>query len=180
MVIYQHYRIIVCLLWLLLSAVITFAQGYRQLTEKDFRGTPDNKNPYLSNTKLRIGYRSSTVQKENIFQIKFEVYLDINQNESWIKFDKINDQRTLTALLKHEQGHFKLGALMQKELTQKLNNKKYTKHYKQEAATIFDRISQKYELLQLQYDQETQHMMDRNQQRLWDKKLDSLLFKTLH
>lgn len=174
----QHYPTILCLLWLLLTAPIAVAQGYRQLTEEDFQGAPDINDPYLSHTKLRIGYRSSTFQKGNVFQIKFEVYLDINQKESWMKFDKIKNQRTLTALLNHEQGHFKIGALMQQELIQKLNNKKYSKHYKQEAATIFDRIARKYELLQHQYDQETKHMMDRDQQQLWDKKLDSLLFKT--
>lgn len=154
-----------------------YAQGYRKLNAEDFRGKPETNDRYLSYTKLRIGYSSTATKKGSNYSLTFHVYLDINKAESWMKFDKINSRETFVALLNHEQGHFKIGALMQQELMQRLKAKRYSSHYKQEAATIFNKVATKYHLLQLQYDKETRHMMNIEKQKQWDEKLNSSLIE---
>lgn len=151
------------------------AQGYRQLTISDFQGPPDPKDPFVSHVKLRIGYQSTTLKQGNSYQVTFHVYLDVNKKESWIKHNKINTKAVLAEVLNHEQGHFKIGLLMQHELISRLNARKYSSHYKQEAATLFSKISNKYQAMQLQYDAETEHMMNREQQTIWDKKLNQAI-----
>ncbi|WP_134091341.1 DUF922 domain-containing protein [Olivibacter sp. XZL3] len=152
-----------------------YAQGYRQLTKSDFQGKPDEKDPFVSQVKLRIGYQSTIVKKDNSYRVTFQVFLDVNQKESWIKFDKIKSPEALAEVLNHEQGHFKIGLLMQRELIKRLNARKYTSHYKQEAATLFNRVADKYQAIQLRYDAETTHMMNRKQQSIWDANLNQAL-----
>lgn len=151
------------------------AQGYRQLTKSDFQGKPDENDPFVSQVKLRIGYHSTIVKKGNTYRVTFQVFLDVNQKESWIKFAKIKSREALAEVLNHEQGHFKIGLLMQRELIERLNARKYTKHYKQEAATLFNRIADKYQAIQLRYDAETTHMMNRKQQAVWDANLNQAI-----
>ncbi|MCL4641312.1 MULTISPECIES: DUF922 domain-containing protein [Olivibacter] len=168
----------ICSLSLLLFATVLSscnkanAQGYRQLTISDFKGKADPKSPFISHVKLRIGYQSTTLKRVDSYQVTFHVFLDINPRESWIKFDKIKTPEVLAEVLNHEQGHFKIGLLMQHELISRLNARKYTSHYKQEAATLFNKVSNKYQAMQLRYDAETEHMMNRAQQAIWDKKLN--------
>lgn len=100
---------------LLLGLSPVYAQGYRKLSSNDFQGKPKSNDPYLSYTKLRIGYSSTATKRDGNYLLTFHVYLDINKAESWMKFDKISNQKTFIALLNHEQGHFKIGALMQQE-----------------------------------------------------------------
>lgn len=171
----KSYAFVIVLLLGVLWLSPVYAQGYRKLNPNDFQGRPKLNDPYLSHTKLRIGYSSTTIKRDGNYLLTFHVYLDINKAESWMNFDKISNQKTFIALLNHEQGHFKIGALMQQELMHRLNTKRYSSHYKQEAATIFNKVAAKYHLLQIQYDQETRHMMDIEKQGQWDEKLDKSL-----
>lgn len=157
---------------ILFSSPIANAQGYRQLTASDFQGKVDSKSPFVSQVKLRIGYHSTILKREDSYHVTFHVFLDVNPGESWIKFDKIKSSEMLSEVLNHEQGHFKIGFLMQRELINRLNARKYTSHYKQEAATLFNKISRKYQTMQLKYDTETDHMRNQKQQAIWDGKLN--------
>lgn len=166
---------IILLVYVSSCLTLSYAQGYKKLTVQDFKGNPDINSPYISNIKLKIGYHSTIIKKKDKYHASFRVYLGVDSLRSWIKFSEVKDEAKLKSVLNHEQGHLKIGVLMQHELTDRLRTRSYTVHYKQEAAGIFNKVARKYQAMQEQYDQETQHMMHRQEQRRWDEKLDKML-----
>ena len=74
----------------------------------------------------------------------------------------------LDEILKHEQGHYNIAYLEQQEILRAVSKTVFYADYKVAAKGIFDRIDAKYQQLNLDYDVDTQHMTNREQQHSWD------------
>jgi predicted secreted Zn-dependent protease len=75
----------------------------------------------------------------------------------------------LAEVLKHEQGHYNIAYMEQQELLREVGRTRFEADYQNRAQEIFDRIDAKYKQLNLDYDEDTQHMTNRLQQISWDK-----------
>lgn len=72
-------------------------------------------------------------------------------------------------LLKHEQGHFDIAKLFEIELKGKLNNSVYSKlNYQIEIDSIYNELLEKYLALEKKYDEETNHLYNKQEQKKWD------------
>lgn len=145
------------------------AQPYRLLATDDFRGTPrTNNGEVVAYTNCSIDYRYEAHRAKNYYQLNFIINLQMNHEKSWIDRQHITSGEMLAEILKHEQGHYIIAFMEQQELLRAVSKTVFYADYQAQAADIFNRIDAKYKQLNLDYDTDTQHMTNRQQQQSWD------------
>jgi Bacterial protein of unknown function (DUF922) len=165
---------IICLFVILSFFENTFCQDvlingsttYRLLTWDDFSGKPDKDSPFQANTYWGINYSFNGVDFAGD-TAKFKnlaVTLKFDETKSWVK-----EGKQIPYLLKHEQGHFDIGLICQKEIIKAINNTVFFKaDFREKLRTIFTDTMKKYHLMQLQYDEETDHSKNEANQQKWN------------
>ena len=117
-------------------------------------------------TAYKTNYRTENVQVfgDAVSVGKFEVTLEFDAKNSWAKQDRLSDE-----LLVHEQGHFDIGMLFVKELLAKFKNAKLTKaNFNSVLQNIMTETSKKYNAMGIDYDNETDHSKNKEQQLKWN------------
>ncbi len=149
--------------------IINGEETSRLLKWDDFRGSPDHGSPYFAFTYWNTSCKYDAFMfKGDTVKWKVQITLDLGQN-SWKKKDKVND-----SLLKHEQGHFDVGILCAMELQEKINKTIFLRNnYQSKLSTLIKETVDKYKKMDLQYDEETRHYANREQQWKWDAFFDS-------
>jgi len=170
---------LVCICALLFSfGQSASAQAYRQLTIDDFQGVPHFNTGIIAYTNCSIDFRYQAYHQRDYYRLDFDIHLMVNTNKSWMDKSKVTSGEMLTEILKHEQGHYIIAYLEQQELLRTVGHTVFHADYQYQAANIFNRIDAKYRQLNLDYDEDTQHMTNRIQQQSWDayfkKKLEFL------
>jgi hypothetical protein len=138
----------------------------RLLTWNDFKGQPDYNVSHdaLTYWNINYGLKNITLKGDTIKIGSFSVTLSFDENGSWIKPQKQTDR-----LLKHEQGHFDIGLICQREIISVLNNTIFFKNsFQDKINTIFSSLLDKYHLLGQQYDKETEHSLTQQAQDNWN------------
>ena len=164
----------ICLALLICSGTLAFSQDViingvnknRPLTWDDFKGEPDRGSPYDANTYWTITYNINGISfKGDTAKIGgFSIILTLQEKFSWCKPEKQTD-----ILLKHEQGHFDLALICQREILQQLNNTVFFKaDFKDKIPTIFSSILKKYQSMEFKYDEETSHSKNQAAQDNWN------------
>jgi hypothetical protein len=106
----------------------------------------------------------------------FEVFANFNKHVSWYKKKSQSED-----LLKHEQVHFDIAALYAKLLKEAFETFQYSENYHEEIQEIFSQKKNEYHLMQQQYDEETNHSLNKESQKRWEKfvldKLNEWKFK---
>lgn len=143
------------------------AQSYHQLNVKDFQGTPQHGNQIAyTNCIVDFTYQPSYIR--GYYQLTFNVNMAVDKDKSWIDRSRITSQGMLADILNHEQGHYILAYLMQQEMKSVFARTRFGSNYEQQVHQIFTGIKKKYAQLNLDYDDDTQHMQDRKQQNSWN------------
>lgn len=158
----------ICALLLLFSQILQ-AQPYRRLNVNDFQGAPHPDGYTVAYTNCSIDLHYNADYSQGYYSLKFDVKLVMNRDRSWIDYSKITSPEMLDAILRHEQGHYTLAYFEQQELLRDLEHARYDDNYKSEVSSIFDRVHAKYAQLNLDYDDDTTHSLNRKQQTSWDK-----------
>lgn len=139
----------------------------------DFAGPINDSSRFDAESFAEVKYN---YQFNNARDFYFDVFANFNKNISWCK----KEYRT-QALLKHEQIHFDIAALYAKKLKEAFNNYHYSKDYKKEILQIFNQKRTEYHFMQQQYDEETNHSLNKVRQKDWEKfiteELNELKFK---
>ena len=147
----------------------------KKLDWKDFKGTVSDAfvhSDYGAMSYCMLGFNTNrvTVYKKAKFFItsKFSCY------ESWAKEVVINDDYAL----KHEQIHFDICEIYARTLYKVLTEAKLTAFNLQDAQPIFNTIYKEYRAREEQYDVETKHSLNKEEQQRWNllvaQELDSL------
>lgn len=163
---------------LLLFTVAAFAQPHRQLTTDDFQGYPRaNNRGVVAYTNCTIDFRfQASRDGGGSYRLNFNVTLQMNRDRSWIDRSRITSQAVMAEILKHEQGHYTIAYLEQQEVLRTVSRVRFSSNYQNEAMAIFNRIDAKYKQLNKDYDEDTEHSTNRQQQHSWDvyfiKRLD--------
>lgn len=138
----------------------------RLLSWDDFKGRPDQNSAHDAYTFWNINYslNGMTLKGDTVKIGSFAVTLTLDEKQSWIKPQKQTD-----LLLKHEQGHFDIGLICQREMIRQLNSTVFFKYGLQEKIqTIFSTVLDKYQLSGQQYDKETDHSKNLQAQESWN------------
>ena len=137
-----------------------------KLAWSDFTGKVDKSSSFNAFTAYKFNTKTESVKfvGDSAKIIGFQVFLELDQKNSWAKKDKVTDD-----LLIHEQGHFNLGILSVREIMAKFKEAKFTKsNYNTLLQNIVNDVSKKYNELGIKYDAETNHSKDAEQQKKWN------------
>lgn len=163
-----------CILFFVFISKLTFCQDVvingvnknRLLTWDDFTGKPDKTSSHAANTYWNISnsFGRITFKGDTAVINGFSCKLELNEKFSWVKKEK----QTPT-LLKHEQGHFDIGLLCQLEIIKQFNSTVFLKTgFQSKIQTLFSAIMEKYRLLGIKYDEETNHSKNQELQDNWN------------
>jgi len=144
------------------------AQPYRYLTADDFRGYPRANTGVVAYTNCTIDFHYEATHTGDYYTLNFDIKLIMNRNRSWMDKSRVTTPEMLAEILKHEQGHYTIAYLEQQELLRTVGKTRFGANYEYAAADIFNSIDATYKQLDFDYDQDTQHMVNRVQQSSWD------------
>lgn len=133
----------------------------KKITMDDFKAPVDasSTNAALTNTsiKMDMGYNS------NGFTYKINCFFD--RSKSWMRVK--NDY-----ILAHEQGHFDISEIYARKLNKAMKEYKFNqKTAGQDLQGIYQRIMTEHEMVQKQYDSETDHSLIKDAQQKWSKRI---------
>ncbi len=143
----------------------------RILTWKDFKGLPDKNNPAGAITASGFAFNTDIKVENKIIYINVGVFTFFVKSESWKKPFIITDYHLL-----HEQRHFDITRLGAEDFIKKLVKAKFTKdNYNQVITQVFDKAFTDHSAMQQQYDRESRHSINREQQLLWNDRISTEL-----
>ena len=143
---------------------------YHQLSAEEFEGAPIlNSKDVIAYTNCFIDFNYRAKSEKGIYRLTCDIKLVFSHEKSWINRRKVVSQQMLVEILNHEQGHYFIAYMEQQELIRTVSKTRFDANYQSEATNIFDRIHEKYKQLSADYDDDTGHMVNREQQRSWDK-----------
>jgi hypothetical protein len=145
------------------------AQPHRMLTVNDFQGTPQiNGRGVVAYTNCTINFSYQASNNSGNYILHANVGMYMNNYKSWLDRSRITGAEQLSEVLKHEQGHYTIAYLEQQEILRAISRTRFTANYNAEAMALFNRIDTKYKQLNQDYDDDTEHMANRQQQHSWD------------
>nr|WP_068890040.1 DUF922 domain-containing protein [Pedobacter panaciterrae] len=168
---------------LLFAQVDSYAQGntYKGIPIIDinfFKGPVPANTSFASMTYIDYSYGFNIESTRSFRDVKVKVTLNIspNSSRSYLDRSRIKDEN-LDQLIAHEQGHIVIGFVIGKQVQDALNASHYTKNYKEEIKTNYNKFYKEFEKLQYQYDEETSHGSDKEAQIKWNRKIQLLAEK---
>ena len=147
----------------------------RKLVWDDFSGKVDKSSEYKANTFWTLNYRFSGISfKGDTAIIKgFESTLEFDKKFSWIKIGFDTPE-----LLKHEQGHFDIGILCQKEFLQTVKTTiLFKSNFSETLQKLFKTVLKKYTEMGTLYDTETDHSKNTEAQIKWNSFFETALIQ---
>lgn len=143
----------------------------RQLTWKDFRGTPEKTKDYVATTNsgISLGFRSQTAKGVTSYIIMINSYFYPDQ--SWYRKGNVS-----AYILKHEQTHFDISEIFARKLRKKLAVLDQSDPaFKNKVEQIYTENEYERVLFQSTFDVETQHSNYPDREREWEQKVVDLL-----
>ena len=157
------------------DVIINGTNKNRLLTWEDFTGKPDRSSSHDANTywKLNYSYQGVSFKGDTAKITRLTVKLELDEKLSWIKPGKETPN-----LLKHEQGHFNIGLMCQIEIINQFNTAVFLRSDVQnKLQTIFNTTLEKYKLMGIKYDEETDHSKNKESQEKWNEFFTKELLK---
>ncbi|RZJ49195.1 MAG: DUF922 domain-containing protein [Chryseobacterium sp.] len=169
------------ILSILILLILPFTFGFKQdftepvqlQWETHFKGKAVENSPFFALTAMtwKYSYESTIYRNRVAINLKNEVTID--KNRSWVKWDKIKNPDVRASLLHHEQGHVNIQYILLSEAERVLKNRNYSvKDYKAQISQLANEISNYFDTMQRNYDDETEHGSNHKMQARWDKIID--------
>jgi hypothetical protein len=160
---------VICAAALYLGSIsMVAAQPYRTLNAEDFQGTPASRTLAIAYTHCNVDVNYRATAENGYYRLYFDVKLLVDKNKSWLNRGRITSPAMLGEILNHEQGHYSIAYMEQHEVQREMERTRFGADYESKVKEIFDRIDAKYKQLNNDYDEDTQHMVNRAQQHSWD------------
>ncbi|WP_231426044.1 DUF922 domain-containing protein [Pedobacter sp. Leaf250] len=162
------------LLLMILPITFGFKQDFTEPVQLDwetyFKGKADVRSPFFALTAMTWKYSYESTIYRNRVVIKLKNEISIDKDRSWVKWDKIKDPNISASLLHHEQGHVDIQYILLSEAERVLKNRNYSvKNYKAQISQLANEISNYFDTMQRNYDEETEHGSNHKMQARWDK-----------
>lgn len=147
-------------------------QENQKLNWENFIGKPDPKSSFaaLSHTGIEFNYK---VKNENgNLSLITEVSAYFDKKMSWFNPNKANEH-----ILKHEQAHFDITEIHARKLREAFANYTLSKNFEKELASIFTKINHDRKKMQDQFDMETNHSLNFEEEATWQQFISEELIK---
>lgn len=169
---------VIAVVFLFFLSHVSVAQSYHRLAARDFAGTPATDAGFAAYTNCYVSYSYRASRYNGNYNIDFNVQLYLNTGKSWIRFNEVSTREMLMGVLKHEQGHYNIAYLMKSELYSVFTHHRYSSNYQAEIALLFKQVEAKYHQLNEDYENQTAHMANVQNQEKWNlwfgKQLDNV------
>lgn len=136
----------------------------------DFAGNVNEGSSFAAESFAEVKY-NYTFNSPNDFY--FDVYASFDKNTSWCR-----SQCKSPALLKHEQLHFDIAELYARKIKEAFYHFRYSKNFRNEIEQLFSQKKAEYHLVQMKYDDETNHSLNKQRQREWENFIANELDRT--
>jgi hypothetical protein len=140
------------------------------LSWDDFTGPVNDTSKYDAESFAEIRYNYKFYGPDDF---EFEVYASFDKNSSWSRRHK-----QCESLLKHEQMHFNIAQLFAEKIQNEFENYTYTTSFDNQIVDLFNQKKAEYQAMQLLYDEETNHSLNKAKQKEWEELITSELRKT--
>ena len=168
--------------WIALIFLLLITTGFQKddriywnsdqlLLWKDFKGKPDkiSRNSAMAHT----GIKTNFVYENGVLQATVASYF--RKNKSWVKKHFLSSEEGL----KHEQGHFDLTEIYARKMRKQLLDRTFTlDNFQKDFKKIYDKNVKELDKVQEQYDEETNHHINKEVQKQWNSKIENY-FKEL-
>lgn len=145
----------------------------RLLSWKDFQGVPDNHHYGGAITASGYAFNSDIKMEGKIIYMNIGVYVYFNKKQSWKKPSIISEYHLL-----HEQHHFDITRIAAEKFIVAVSKAKFTRdNYTQVLNTLFDQSYNECSRLQQQYDRETAHSINKEEQLRWNELISAMVKK---
>ena len=139
--------------------------GNRRLTWSDYKASPDRNSDAAASTTTYLMVSYSIRNSDFSFRIESK----FSRTRSW-------GLHKTPYILAHEQGHFDIAEIFARKFYKDLKEYKFNKRtYQQDLKKIYQDILDEKEIMQNNYDRETNHSINRENQLEWLKKIEKLL-----
>ncbi len=135
------------------------------LTWEDFKAPPVKESKFDANTNAGLSFSWGVKNNNGDIELTYEITSYFNPYLSWVKVESDNDY-----LLKHEQIHFDITELHARKLRKKLaelNSGNLSKDPKGVLNRIYQAVEKERSNMQLQFDKETRHSLDKDGEARW-------------
>ena len=168
---------LILILWLLLLTTICTAQINRKpwsksnpITWEDFKGAVNDTSKFAVLSKYDEYYDYNWKFFNGRYTFSFKVVSKLHQDESW---SKVRFQTP--ELLKHEQTHFDISEFFAMKELEALNHHRFTSNYVKEIASIALKYGKMRNVMEIAYDNDTKHCLNKDRQIIWDTYVSDLL-----
>lgn len=137
------------------------------LTWSDFQAPVDTNSSFQANTNAGLSYAWGVKNDNGIISLQYEVFSFFNPHLSWV----VPTSRT-DYLLRHEQLHFDITELHARKLRKHLADlsiDKLGKKPKEVLNSFYTKVEKERAAMQLQYDQETNHSLNKEAEAKWQQ-----------
>ena len=139
----------------------------RPLTWKDFLGAPTVISRWAAQVFTSFGFEARTNVANRVLELRVKTKVWIDKTISWVRADSKNDY-----VLDHEQLHFDITRLTAERFKRHLKTMDFSvEDYSSEIQYQYIEFYRLHSQLQMQYDDETSHGINRLAQAQWVKKV---------
>ncbi|WP_460913524.1 DUF922 domain-containing protein [Spirosoma areae] len=144
-----------------------------KLKWEDFSGPVDPTSTYAATTHYQIVYTYKVISiRGSEVSLNLQVSTRLRGN-SWVKPTQRSDE-----LLAHEQGHFDIARIHALKFKKAILSTVLLKDtYREKINLVFQLHLTNAKLMGLQYDEETNHSLNKSEQKKWSQKLNDLLLE---
>ncbi len=135
------------------------------LTWNDFKGPPDESSKFDANTNAGLSFSWGVRNENGEIALTYDVKSYFNPHLSWVKINTDSDY-----LLKHEQLHFDISELHARKLRKRLTEvdpRSLSRDPKGVLTRIYETIEKERKIMQLKYDKESGHSLDKDWEARW-------------
>lgn len=137
----------------------------RRLTWADYKASPNPQSDAAASTTTYLGIDYNITSTS----FSFKIYSRFSKTRSW-------GLHKTSYILSHEQGHFDIAEIFARKLNKKMSEYKFNKKtYEKDLKKIYEDVTKEKVETQNQYDKETDHSINKEEQTKWLNKITALL-----
>lgn len=137
----------------------------KKLTWNDYKANPDPSTDAAASTTTYLSIEYNITSTSFGYKIKS----NFSKTRSW-------GLHKTDYILTHEQGHFDIAEIFARKLNKLMGEYKFDwKTYRQDLKKIYDDVLNEKEKMQNDYDEETNHSINKEKQEEWLKKINKML-----
>ena len=148
---------------------ITFRK-YDTLKWSDFKADAPANSPFSASVSSGMSYKWSYSTAAGIIDFQYSIEAKLYRNLSWSIYKKEKKE-----VLDHEQLHFEITELFTRKFRKALSEYVVKRNIRKDVANIYANIEKQRVEMQLLYDKETNHSINKESQLAWEKKVSKLL-----